>query len=136
MNGCGTNAHLIYLSSSVSHSQCAPLLQHKFSVCYLYMSVYVRTRTGQTGVCLTLTCVCIVCMMPFTLCTKRPRATGCSRGIYTQSYSTTPQHQGQQKVRKRDKSQANRQRSLKISSLADSGSYGSQLAKRTGGKQA
>lgn len=58
---------------------------------------------------------------------------------HPQSHCTTLQHQGQQKVRQREKqkhkSYADRQCSLKISSLADSGSYGSQLAKRIGGKQ-
>lgn len=61
MNGCGTNAHLIYLLSSVSHSQCAPPLYwyttNPLSVTYI--SVYAH-RLNWCVVDPNL-CVCIAC---------------------------------------------------------------------------
>lgn len=93
MNRCGRNAYLINLFSILSHSQCAALLYYKFSV-LVRMWACLCVHTGQTGVCLTLTCVCVcivlMCMMPFTLCTKWLRPTECSWGIYTLNH--TVQH--------------------------------------------
>lgn len=53
------------ISSLVSPT---PYVLHSYTTDYLsavYMSVYVCTHSGQTGVCLTLTCMYVLCVIVY-----------------------------------------------------------------------
>lgn len=139
MNGWWTNARLVYAVSSVSHSVFSPLLYCNKSAC-MCAHTQVKLVVSEPNLCVCVYGVyyVVMCTMAFSQCAKWLRPTECSRGIYTLNH--TVQHcntkgnreWGRERSRK---SAADRKCCLKISSLADSGGYSSQLAKCSGGKR-
>lgn len=120
MGGCETNLKCFLLPVCST----AVLVSHKFSHHIQCMP------SGQTATRLTLT---FVFMMFFTLCTKWLKCTKSSEGytlsviLYISATTTERETEGEAKTWT--------ECHLKISSLADSGSYDSQLAKPKWGKQ-
>lgn len=124
MNGCGTNAHLINLFSSVSHSQYASLQTPNYPICYLLYITY-------SGVSFPLTCVC-VCAVCFCACCHThaalsDRPTECFRADMNSLHAAQrckPKGNGKERGEAETRViKTNRQCSLKISSTAATAPY-------------